>query len=73
MTSLHYSSKLAIFTFVFSCFLFSCGGPGACNCKENDLLGAKRDSAALSECKEAELEMSKEDLLEYRKEYEACK
>jgi len=73
MTSVHDSFKLALFTIGFSCFLFSCGGPGACECKENDKLGAKRDSAALSECKEAELEMSKEDLLEYRKEYDACK
>jgi hypothetical protein len=71
MTSIHYSSKLAVFTFVFSCFISSCG-PGACDCKENDSLGAKRDSSALSECKEAELEMSREDHLEYRKEYEAC-
>jgi len=71
MTSLHYSSKLAVFALGFSCFLFSCG-PGVCECKENDKLGAKRDSATVSECKEAELEMSREDLLEYRKEYKDC-
>jgi len=73
MTSLHYSSKLAVFTFGLSCFLLSCGGPDACECKENDNLGAKRDSTTFSECKEAELEMSREDLLEFRKEYKDCK
>ncbi len=72
MTTIQYSSKLVAFVFVLCAALFSCG-PGACDCKENDALGAKRDSTTLSDCKEAELEMTREEKLEYVKEYEACK
>ena len=53
--------------------LFSCGAPGACECKENDSLGSKADSATTSECHEAFESLSREEQNEYLEELQACK
>ena len=53
--------------------LYSCGAPSACDCKENDLLGAKSDSTIAADCDAAFEELSREDQNEFKKEYKACK
>ena len=53
--------------------LFSCGAPGACECKENDGLGSKADSTMTNECAEAFEALSREEKNEYKEEYAACK
>ena len=58
---------------VITSTLYSCGGPSACDCKANDLLGPKKDSTVYADCEAAEEERSREDQNEYMKEYKACK
>ena len=53
--------------------LFSCGAPGACDCKENDGLGSKADSTMTNECAEAFNALSREEQNEYLDERDACK
>jgi len=53
--------------------LYSCGGPSACDCRENNLLGAKADSTVSADCDAAFEELSREDQNEFKKEYKACK
>ena len=65
-------------TFLFSMIaagfiLFSCGAPGACDCKENDSLGSKADSTTTNECAAAFDALSREEKNEYKEEYTACK
>ena len=58
---------------VIIAFLYSCGAPSACDCRENDLLGAKADSTVAADCDAAFEELSREDQNEFIKEYKACK
>ena len=65
-------------TFLFSMIaagfiLFSCGAPGACDCKENASLGSKADSTTTSDCDEAFEALDREEKNEYLEEFEACK
>tara|TARA_B100001113_G_scaffold149234_1_gene122403 strand:- start:23 stop:244 length:222 start_codon:yes stop_codon:yes gene_type:complete len=65
-------------TFLFSMIaagfiLFSCGAPGACDCKENDSLGSKADSTITNDCYEAFEALSREEKNEYLEEFKACK
>lgn len=53
--------------------LFSCGAPGACDCKENDSLGSKADSTITNDCAEGFDALSREEQNEYLEEREACK
>lgn len=53
--------------------LYSCGAPSACDCRENDLLGAKADSTVSADCDAAFEDLSREDQNEFKKEYKACK
>ena len=53
--------------------LFSCGAPGACECKKNAVLGSKADSTTTNECKDAFEALSREEKNEYKEEYTACK
>jgi hypothetical protein len=53
--------------------LFSCGAPGACECKENDSLGSKADTAMVNDCKQYVDALSKEEQDIYRAEHKACK
>ena len=58
---------------VIIAFLYSCGAPSSCDCRENDLLGAKADSTVAADCDAAFEELSREDQNEFKKEYKACK
>lgn len=58
---------------VIIAILYSCGAPSPCDCRENDLLGAKADSTVSADCDAAEEERSREDQNEYMKEYKTCK
>ena len=58
---------------VIIAILYSCGAPSACDCRENDLLGAKADSTISADCDAAFEELSREDQNEFKKEYKACK
>ena len=58
---------------VITAILCSCGGPSACDCRENDLLGAKADSTVSADCDAAFEELSRDDQNEFKKEYKACK
>ena len=58
---------------VIIAILSSCGAPSACDCKENDLLGAKADSTVSADCDAGFEELSREDQNEFKKEYKACK
>ena len=58
---------------VIIAILYSCGAPSACDCRENDLLGAKADSTVAADCDAAFEELSREDQNEFKKEYKACK
>lgn len=60
-------------TIVLGSFLYSCGAPSACDCKENNLLGAKADSSVTADCSAAFEELSREEQNEFMKEYKACK
>jgi hypothetical protein len=53
--------------------LFSCGAPGACDCKENDSLGVSADSTTTNDCAEAFEALSREEQNEYLEERRACK
>lgn len=54
-------------------FLYSCGAPSACDCKENINLGAKADTTVTNDCDVAFEALSREDKNEFMKEYKACK
>jgi hypothetical protein len=58
---------------VITAILYSCGGPSACDCRENDLLGAKADSTVSADCDAGFEELSRDDQNEFKKEYKACK
>ena len=66
------SFYLSIFSVIIA-ILYSCGGPSACDCRENDLLGAKADSTVSADCDAAFEELSRDDQNEFKKEYKACK
>ena len=53
--------------------LFSCGAPGACDCRENESLGIKADSTTSNECDDAFDALSREEQNEYLEEHRACK
>jgi hypothetical protein len=57
---------------VLGTFLYSCGAPGACDCKENNSR-VKADSTVSADCGAAFEEMSRDDQNEYIKEYNSCK
>ncbi|MBT5438957.1 MAG: hypothetical protein HOK92_07125 [Flavobacteriales bacterium] len=73
MKMLYKKSFYLLSVIVLGTFLYSCGAPGACDCKENDLLGLKADSTISADCHAAEEEMSRDDQNEYIKEYKSCK
>ncbi|MDB3905018.1 hypothetical protein N9335_00915 [Crocinitomicaceae bacterium] len=73
MKMLYKKSFCLLSIIVLGTFLYSCGAPGACDCKENDLLGLKADSTISADCHAAKEEMSRDDQNEYIKEYESCK
>ena len=73
MKMLYKKSFCLLSVIVLGTFLYSCGAPGACDCKENDLLGLKADSTISADCHAAKEEMSRDDQNEYRKEYNSCK
>ena len=52
---------------VIIAILYSCGAPSACDCRENDLLGAKADSTISADCDAAFEELSREDQNEFKK------
>ena len=63
-----------LFSLIVSGFiLFSCGAPGACDCRENESLGIKADSTTSNECDDAFDALSREEKNEYIEEYRACK
>jgi hypothetical protein len=73
MKMLYKKSFYLLSVIVLGTFLYSCGAPGACDCKENDLLGLKADSTISADCHAAKEEMSRDDQNEYIKEYKSCK
>lgn len=73
MKMLYKKSFCLLSIILLGTFLYSCGAPGACDCKENDGLGAKADSSVTADCDAAFEEMSREDKNEYLKEFKDCK
>ena len=73
MKMLYKKSFCLLSIIVLGTFLYSCGAPNACDCKENNLLGAKADSTVTADCDAEFEELSREDNNEYMKEYKDCK
>lgn len=73
MKILYKKSFYLSFCSVIIAILYSCGAPSACDCRENDLLGAKADSTVSADCDAAFEDLSREDQNEFKKEYKACK
>ena len=73
MKMLYKKSFCLLSIIVLGTFLYSCGASGACDCKENNLLGAKADSTVTADCDAAFEDLSREDQNEYIKEYNSCK
>ena len=73
MKMLYKKSFCLLSIIVLVTFLYSCGAPSACDCKENNLLGAKADSTVSADCDAAFEDMSRDDQNEFKKEYKACK
>lgn len=73
MKMLNKNPSYLLSTVVITAFLYSCGAPSPCDCKENDLLGIKADSTVSADCDAAFEELSREDQNEFKKEYKTCK
>ncbi len=73
MKMLYKKSFCLLSIIVLGTFLYSCGAPGACDCKENNRLGAKADSTVSADCYAAFEDMSRDEQNEFKKEYQACK
>ena len=69
-----YKKSFCLLSIIFlGAFLYSCGAPSACDCKENDRLGLKADSTVTADGDAAFEEMSRDDKNEYLKEFKDCK